>query len=144
MLADAAIVANGKLYVHGGGWNFLDIHDPDSYRPITIVGRVVVPWSEADMEISLDVRLEYRDGEVILEDAPLMQIAMQPQVKPDQPKALETATPIVLDIPGIGFREPGEYAFVIKHGDKELARTRLQVNFFSDTHRSSEGYAEAS
>ena len=47
MLADAAKEFEGKLYVHGGGWNFLNIVEPGAGRPITVAGRVIIPWSDA-------------------------------------------------------------------------------------------------
>jgi hypothetical protein len=129
MLADAATVADGKLYIHGGGWNFLNVFRKNASRPITIAGRVIAPWSDVEREITLDISLEHRRGDEILEDAPLFRINMESQSSPQRPDALETATPFSVEVPGIGFLEPGEYAFVVKHENQELARIRLQVNF---------------
>jgi hypothetical protein len=129
MLADAAKEFEGKLYVHGGGWNFLNVFDPQAARPISIAGRVLIPWGSVEREITLEISLEHIEADVVLERAPLMRMVMQAQSRPDTPKSLETATPFVLDIPGVAFLRPGEYAFVIDRGGQELARTRFQVNF---------------
>ena len=129
LLADAAQAFNGKLYVHGGGWNFLNVREPRSARPITLAGRVIVPWEEVHRDLTLTFRLEYiRDG-MVLEDAPIVQMVLRTQDQPERREALETATPFAFEIPGVAFLQPGEYDFVIRHDGEELARTRLQVNF---------------
>jgi hypothetical protein len=129
LLADAAKVCDGKLYLHGGGWNFLNIFEPKSLRPITLAGRVVVPWDEAHRDLTLTFRLEYLQDGTVLEDAPIIRMELRTQGRPEHPEALETATPFAFEIPGVAFLQPGEYAFVIRLDEEELARTRLQVNF---------------
>jgi hypothetical protein len=129
LLADAAKEFEGKLYVHAGGWNYLDILAPNATRSLSIVGRFVVPWGEVEQELKCEIALEHAEAGTVLERTPIVQIVMQTQVRPDDPISLETATPFVVDIPGIGFRQPGEYAFVISHDGEELARARFQVNF---------------
>ncbi len=129
MLADAAKAFDGKLYVHGGGWNFLNVIEPKAARPISVAGRVIVPWDIAEQELKLTITLEHFEDGVVIERVPIVQVAMQSQARPEQPISLETATPFVFDIPGVVFFHPGEYAFVISHEDRELARTRFQVNF---------------
>jgi hypothetical protein len=132
MLADAAHVFHEKLYVYGGGWNFLTISDPNVPRPITIVGRIIVPWLEVPQELMITISLEHLEAGTVLERAPIFRIGMHSQARPDQPESLETATPFSFDIPGVVFLHPGEYAFVMDYKDKELARTRFQVNFAYD------------
>ncbi len=129
LLADAAKVCDGKLYLHGGGWNFLNVFEPHSPRPITLAGRVIVPWDEADRDLTLAFRLEYVQDGSVLEDAPIVRMELRAQGRPEHPEALETASPFAFEIPGVAFLHPGEYAFVIRLDDQELARTRLQVNF---------------
>lgn len=132
MLADAAREFGGKLYVHGGGWNFLNVAGRDTQRSFSIVGRVVAPRSRSLREFTLIVYLEHTDSESTLERAAVVRMVLQQQVTPDQPQSIETATPFVIDVPGIGFYQPGAYAFVIEHEGEELARTRFQVNFAED------------
>jgi len=129
LLADGVKVCDGKLYIHGGGWNFLNVMDPKAARPISLAGRVIVPWETVERELKLVIGLEHVEAGTVLERVPIIQIVMQAQSRPDHPESLETATPFVVDIPGIGFFHPGEYAFVISHEGEELARTRFQVNF---------------
>jgi hypothetical protein len=129
MLADAAKVFDGKLYIHGGGWNYLDILRAGASRPIVIAGRVLVPFNEEESIITLEIHLERREGGEILERAPVLQISMNAGEHSGMNRAVETATPFAFDIPGVVFLEAGEYAFVVNHDDEELARTRFQVNF---------------
>lgn len=134
MLADAAKAFDGKLYVHGGGWNFLDILEQGTARPMTVVGRVIIPWDEEEREITLEIHLEHREQSTILQRVPVLQIQMKTEAHPRiaQPKAVETATPFAFDIPGVIFYASGEYAFVISQNGEELARTRFQVNILED------------
>ena len=137
MLADAAKEFGGKLYVHGGGWNFLNVADRNTPRAFALVGRVVAPWSQVHRDFTLTVSLEHTEPEATHERAPIVRIVLRQQAVPDQPQSVETATPFSFEIPGINFYQPGEYAFVIEHEGEELARTRFQVNF------TEEGKAEA-
>jgi hypothetical protein len=135
MLADAAKVFDGKLYIHGGGWNYLDIFEPESPRPVSLAGRVLIPWSEEARDITLEIHLERREGNQVLERAPILQIQMKSGQANAAARAAETATPFAFDIPGIVFLDAGQYAFVISHDGEELARTRFQVNFLPPTPR---------
>jgi hypothetical protein len=133
MLADAAKVFDGKLYIHGGGWNYLDVFEPGSPRPISIAGRVLIPWSDEARDITLEIHLERREADHVLERAPVLQIKMQSWQSSAVGRAAETATPFAFDIPGVVFLNAGEYAFVVDHDGEELARTRFQVNFLPPT-----------
>ena len=81
-------------------------------------------------DITLEIHLEHRSEERILERAPIIQIQMTSQPDPGigRRAALETATPFAFEIPGVHFYGSGEYAFVISYNSEELARTRFQVN----------------
>lgn len=132
MLADAARTFEGKLYVHGGGWNYLNVFAPGAIRPITLAGRVIVPWTSDEHEIILEILLEHRTGSDDPEQVPIVLMQLRPHHDEENAIALETATPFAFEIPGVGFQDPGEYAFVVRHAGTELARTRFQVNFPSD------------
>ncbi len=58
MLADYAVVADGKLYVSGGGWS---LTGPDPV-PAAIALKLDVPWDLANTQISFSLRLLQEDG----------------------------------------------------------------------------------
>lgn len=58
MLADAAQVSDGKLFVLGGGWQF--IGSPQSPYAVAII--VAVPWTETNKKHRLSVALHDSDG----------------------------------------------------------------------------------
>lgn len=132
MLADAARTFDGKLFIHGGGWNYLNIFAPGVLRPIALAGRIIVPWARGEREISLEILLEHRTGSNDPEQVPIVLVQLLPRHEHEEVIALETATPFAFEIPGVVFHDPGEYAFVVRHAGTELARTRFQVNFLND------------
>jgi len=66
LLCDHASVAEGKLYVSGGGWT----HISDSPSPFAIALLVNVPWSMADRDLPFTLRLLGADGhQAVVNDA---------------------------------------------------------------------------
>jgi hypothetical protein len=128
-LADSAQVVGGKLYVLGGGWNYLNLKGPnDSVSLISVTGRVLVPLEDSGRDLEFLIYLDYASDEVIL-GAPRLRTVLQPKASPKDQQSVETATPFAFDLFGLTFPWAGEYAFVISHEGEELARTRFQVNF---------------
>lgn len=66
LLCDAAQVADGKLYVLGGGWS---ITGPDP-TPSAIAVKLEVPWSEADQAHHWELFLVDADGREVTIEAP--------------------------------------------------------------------------
>lgn len=65
MLADAATVAGGKLYVHGGGWRTLQVDGvPTTHPSFSLVFMLELDADDAGATTSLDVDLEV-DGEPV-------------------------------------------------------------------------------
>lgn len=126
-LADRAQVVDGKLYVLGGGWNYLNLAGPGAQVEfMALVGRVLVPFENAENEIELQIHLEHSDVAI---GRPQFRLLLRPGRSARQRRSVETATPFVIDVLGLSFSSDGEYAFVMRHADNEVARTRFQVNF---------------
>lgn len=62
LLCDAAQVADGKLFILGGGWS---ITGPEP-APSAIAVKVDIPWSAADEEHHWELFLEDADGRPVL------------------------------------------------------------------------------
>jgi uncharacterized protein DUF6941 len=61
MLTDAAQVADGKLFVLGGGWNIKSAEP----APFGIAMLFQVPWDQANREHTWELRLLSEDGEPV-------------------------------------------------------------------------------
>ncbi len=64
MLCDAAQVADGKLFVLGGGWSMTG---PDP-MPSAIAMKIDVEWHEADLAHHWELYLEDADGRPVMVD----------------------------------------------------------------------------
>jgi hypothetical protein len=128
-LADGAQVVGGKLYVLGGGWNYLNLRGPNAHVGLfVIVGRILIPVADSDRDFEFLIHLEPPLDDVLL-GGPRFRLVLRPDVPPDQQRSVETATPFAVEVFRLTFPWAGEYAFVISYGNEELARTRFQVNF---------------
>lgn len=66
MLADSAQVADGKLYILGGGWA---VHMIGS--PMALIVRIDVPWDLANTEHELRIKLLDTDGHEVSAPGPM-------------------------------------------------------------------------
>jgi hypothetical protein len=66
LLADHAVVADGKLYINGGGWS---VTGPTP-TPSAIAVKLDVPWDRANQKLQLRLRLIGQDGEAVTIDGP--------------------------------------------------------------------------
>ena len=130
LLADAAQAVSGKINMLGGGWNFLNRQGPDDpVAAMALVGRIIVPWEESQRDLVFTIHLEHRGETVSPDQLPPFRLLLKGAEMPERPASVETATPFAVEFFGLTFPAPGEYAFVVRHGGDELARSRFQVNF---------------
>ncbi len=66
MLCDAAQVADGKLYILGGGWSLVG---PDP-MPSAVALKIDVDWTEAGSPHHWELYLVDADGQAVLVDTP--------------------------------------------------------------------------
>jgi hypothetical protein len=61
LLADHAVVAEGKLYINGAGWS---VTSPGA--PSAIAVKLDVPWDRTNERLQLRLRLVGQDGEPVI------------------------------------------------------------------------------
>lgn len=66
LLCDYAQVANGKLYILGGGWSVTSVPLP----PSAIAVKLEVPWDQADAPLEVRLALVDTDGTPIMDQNP--------------------------------------------------------------------------
>jgi hypothetical protein len=65
LLADHAVVAEGKLYISGGGWSVTS-----GGAPSAIAVKLDVPWDRTNERLQLRLRLVGQDGEQVTVPGP--------------------------------------------------------------------------
>jgi Family of unknown function (DUF6941) len=125
LLADAAQVVDGKLYVLGGGWERLTVQQVPVTRSFEIATRIIVAWTETNRPLTFSLQLATEDGEVLLDPA------ATPTVTVGRPVHLregsDQAVPLVLKIAGVSLKQAGRYAFTLGYDGEEVARTAFEV-----------------
>jgi len=67
ILADAAQVADGKLYLLGGGWDRLSVNGLPAIQFMGVAIAILVPWSETNTTQTLTVSIEDEDGGAVMQ-----------------------------------------------------------------------------
>jgi hypothetical protein len=149
LLADAVTVAEGKMYVHGGGWNVISASSvPVRLGRLAVGVLVTVPWNETNQMHSFEVRLEDLDGRLVslgeappgsTEDGKVRKLTGQFNV--GRPVTLEAGddqlVPIAVTIDGLTFEAPGLYRFVISVDGAHDKRLPIRVKLLQPTVTSS-------
>jgi hypothetical protein len=124
MLADAAQVTGGKLYVLGGQWDRLMVSGfPAAHPSMTLVLVIRVEYTEAPETFELTAELTL-DGQA-LEARAAGQLATGHA--PGQAAGAPSFVPLAIAFGNLVFNEPGRYEWVITADDSELGRVPLEV-----------------
>jgi hypothetical protein len=125
LLADSAQVANGKLYMLGGGWARLTVPQVPDTRPFEIAVRVIVSWTETNRPLHFHLQLENEDGETLLNPP------VRAQCSVGRPVHLREGTdqvvPFTFKLNSVTIAKPGRYAFTLEHEGETVARTAFDV-----------------
>ena len=96
LLADAAQAVGGKLYILGGGWS---ITGP-APTPMALAIRIEVPWTEANIQHTLELKLLNEDGQPVM--APTVTgdrpIELTSRFETGRPAGLRQGTPLDVNL----------------------------------------------
>jgi len=125
MLADAAQVQSGKLYVMGGGFDTISVTSlPAVHRNLALAMVAEIGPDERQRDLELTIRLLDEDGsDVGVEAKGSLRVGAPPNLPPGSPSIV----PIVSPFHNITFPEAKGYAFVVSLGEAELARIKFRV-----------------
>jgi uncharacterized protein DUF6941 len=125
LIADSAQVADGKLYVLGGGWERLTVQQVPVTRTVEIATRIIVAWTETNRPLTFELQLVTEDGEALLNPA------ATPSVTVGRPVHLregsDQAVPLVLKVNGVALKQAGRYVFTLSYDGEVVARTAFEV-----------------
>jgi hypothetical protein len=119
MLADAADALNGKLYIHGGGWDSLVVREFPAVHPMMAVALLLcADAGESPGTGELRVHLVDEDGnDTGAGAAALLGIGHGPLHRRGQ----KTLVPISIPFATIRFEKPGGYEFRVLWNGQPLS-----------------------
>jgi hypothetical protein len=125
MLADAATEANGKLYIHGGGWDrIITAQLPFVQSTFALVLVFRVEWNETNDEIPILIELVDADNQPAgLRGAGTLQVGRPPTARAGDPAYSSHIT----TISGLKFGQAGPYQFRVSSGERELTTLWFRV-----------------
>jgi hypothetical protein len=139
-LADSVVVAEGKLYAQGAGWNMINVNVlPAQHDRIGIGLVITVPYTETNQEHAFSLHLETEDGEQLpLGDAPPGMDSPDGRMRRiegvfnmGRPPTLvagdEQVIPLAINLKGLPFEAAGRYTFVVQVDGEEVKRLPFRV-----------------
>lgn len=125
MLADAAQVQSGKLFVLGGGFDTISVRQlPATHRSVSLAMVAEVGPDERQQDLELLVQLVDEDGtELGVTAKGKLRVGAPPNLPPGSPSIV----PIVSPFHNVTFPEAKGYAFVVSMNGTELTRVKFRV-----------------
>lgn len=125
MIADAAVVERGKLYIHGGGWDTIASATFPAVHPgLALALLLRIEYAEALKDIPIMIELVDED------DHPLsvkiegkVNVGHAPGTKPGQP----IFVPQAITLNGLQLPKEGSYSFRITSGSRHLGSVVFRV-----------------
>lgn len=125
MLADAAQVQSGKLYVLGGGFDTISVRQlPATHRTVSLAMVAEVGPDERQQDLELVVQLVDEDG---AELGVMAKGKLRVGAPPNLPPGSASIVPIVSPFHNVTFPDAKGYAFVVSVNGTELSRIKFRV-----------------
>lgn len=116
ILADAAQVVGGKLYLLGGGWDVLTVNTPFPFQQrLTIAAAFRVPWTETNRPHQFQLEIVDEDGRALLTAGGQVEVGRPPGL----PFGTEQRSQLALELV-VTFERPGAYAAVARVGEQSV------------------------
>lgn len=125
MLADAAQVQSGKLFVLGGGFDTISVRSvPATHRSLSLAMVAEVAPEDRQRDLDLSITLVDEDGaEVGVAATGRLRVGTPPNLPP----GASSIVPIVSPFHNITFSEAKGYSFLVSLNGQELARIKFRV-----------------
>lgn len=130
ILADAVAAAEGKLYIHGAGWDTLFVPSfPTAHPVLGIATRLRISWEETNQTHTIEVDvLRDKSGNSIIPNPPG---ALRGTINARRPAHIapgsDQVLPLALSFTNLEFREPGAYTLVLRVNEHDLETARFNV-----------------
>lgn len=109
ILADAAQIVGGKLFLMGGGWDVLSVNSGfPSRQRCALAAAFRVPWNETNVRHDFRIRILDEDHTTTLfEVAGELELGRPPGLPPGQEQRAQTAVDVE-----VTFERPGRYVVI--------------------------------
>jgi len=125
MLADAAQVSAGKLFVLGGGFDTITVREiPAVHRYLAVVLLAEIGPADRNRELTVTIRLVDEDGH---DTGMQAQGSFRVGAPASLPAGATSSVPLVSGFGGIRFERAGGYVFLVEHEGTEVARVPFRV-----------------
>jgi hypothetical protein len=123
ILADSAQVAEGKLYMLGGGWDRLAVMGLPAVQPMGIAVGLLVPWGETNVPANLWLSIEDEDGGAVMPPVSAGVVVGRPTgIPPGSDQRVILAFNVQIALPHLG-----GYAVTARFEDGAWRRHRFTV-----------------
>ena len=102
ILADAAQIVGGKLYLLGGGWDRITVSKLPSLHHLALAMAVRVPWNETNQRRQFEVEVADEDGNRVMKANGQLEVGRPPGVPPGQAQRAQTALQVNFEIKKLG------------------------------------------
>jgi len=138
-VCDSAVVAEGKVYIQGGGWNMMASPQfPFVQSRIALAVVVSVPYTMTNQNHLLEIRLEGEDHDSVAIGPPVEKdgeiqrpTGVGAQFNVGRPALLQPGDaqplPFAVNFDQLQFTSPGAYSFVIAIDGTEVQRLPFRV-----------------
>lgn len=140
-LADSVVVAEGKMYVQGAGWDTVQaLQLPVRHSRLGIGCLIRVPYTETNTPHMLEIRIEDADGgEIPLADVPAGTKGAEGKMKRigaqftvGRPAIIsagdEQTLPIAANLDGLLFEKSGTYRVVVSIDGKDVELIPFRIH----------------
>ncbi len=129
VIADAAVVAEGKHYIHGAGWDhIMAAAFPVRHPALAVAVRLAIPWGDTNQPHMLELDLLDQDGNSILPPPGALRgpinVGRPPQAHPGS----DLYVPLVFNLAGVEFPQPATYSIVLRIEGVDAKRSTLHVS----------------
>jgi hypothetical protein len=123
ILADAAQVNGGKLYLLGGGWDQLNVASafPVQQR-MGLAASFLVPWNETNQKRNVELVMVTDDGEELLKINGQVEVGRPAGI----PAGSEQRAQLAADM-SVEFKKPGVYSVIARIDGEESSRIAFRV-----------------
>lgn len=123
ILADAAQITGGKLYMLGGGWDTVSVNQGFPYTlRCAIAASFTVPWTETNTRHNIEIEIQDIDGVGLAKIAGQFEVGRPPGI----PAGSDQRTQIAADM-GLTFPKAGQYVIIARIEGEEAKKTNFRV-----------------
>jgi hypothetical protein len=118
ILADAAQISEGKLYMLGGGWDTLTVNSElPLMQPLGIAAAFSVPWDETNHKHQVEIEVQDDDGGSLVRMGFQVEVGRAPGAALGQNQRAQIAANA-----GLLFQKLGGYVIIVRVNGEENAR----------------------